>query len=173
MYITATEFRNFTQGKRVPRRSFDQSFVSSEKQSGPLGVRRQRRQRGAVKSSSLSSGRSSPASISHSEEDEDEEDLRPNVTRLETVTSPNLGSVQAPVQALELMPGLPTAHDGDTRTSSPGRSQPMLSLPSPRPSEPGIFRLHSVEKDPYREGQASVDDSMSAKAHGSGQTSNS
>lgn len=171
MYITATEFRNFIQGKRVPRRSFDQSFVGTEKQSGPLGVRRQRRKRGARKSTTASSGRSSPASISHSDEDEDEEDLRSNVTRLETVTSPSLGPVQAPVQALELTPGLRTVCDGDTSTARPGRSPPMVSLPSPRPSEPAIFRLHSTEKDPYREGRASGDDSTSAKAPGTGQVS--
>jgi hypothetical protein len=175
MYITATEFRNFIQGKRVPRRSFDQSFVGTDK-SGPLDVRRQRRQRGAGKSPTASqSGRSSPASISHSEDDdEDEEQSRSKVTRLETVTSPSLAPAQAPVQALALTPGLQTVYDGDTSTDSPSRSPPAVALPSPRPSEAGIFRLHSVEKDPYREnqsagGQASGDDSTSAKAPGSGQ----
>ena len=173
MYITNSEFRTFIQGKRVPRRSFDQSFGDGN--TGPLGVRRQRRTRaakspatpqgersspGAAKSPS---GRSSPASSYSEEDDQGEEAMHSNVARLETVTSPRITPARAP---------------------DSGRSPPLVALPSPRPSEPSIFRLHSVEKDPYarehalqaseqaereRLALAAGDDSRSTRAPGSGQ----
>ena len=163
MYITGTEFRNFIQGKRVPRRSFDQSF-GADGGSGPLGVKQSRRQR---RRAAKTSGTSSPAS--HSEEDEeDEEDLgvgdgrglhQPSVMRLETVeASPRITPSRAPSDARQQQqlqqlqqPADAARVDDSGSPLSPGRSPPMMSLPSPRPAEPAIFRLHSVEKDPYRD----------------------
>lgn len=187
MYISNTEFRNFSQGKRVPRRSFDQSFGIDSKP-GPLGTkpsRRRRRQGNARQSQagmSSPTGRTSPTSISHSEEDEDEDeadqrdsvpdDVRPSITRLETVAaSPRLDPAPMSASSGNDRDTTPTTASGSV---SPGRSPPTMSLPSPRMTEPPIFRLHSVEKDPYREhdsmnGEGAMDDSRSANAPGSGQ----
>ena len=191
MYITNSEFRNFIQGKRVPRRSFDQSFGDAN--TGPLGVRRQRRPRAAKSPATPQggrsspavaknpSGRSSPASSSSEEEEEGEEAMHSNVARLETVTSPEFTPARAPdLEGLDFA----SIHARGTGPASPGRSPPLVALPSPRSSEPSIFRLHSVEKDPYAREHAlhasehaererlalpAGDDSTSTRAPGSGQ----
>lgn len=169
MHITGAEYRNFVQGKRVPRRSFDQSFGTENQ--GPLGVktRRQRRSRGSA------SGTVSPSS--HSEEDE-EDDLgegQPVIgghlpvpagtnsrsgpaglsMRLETIApSPRLEYQGDPDDEAGQDGKADRSSGGSSGGGSPGaRSPPQTSLPSPRLTEPAIFRLHSVEKDPYKDRQ--------------------
>jgi len=88
MFITGREYRNFIEGKRVPRRSFDQSFD---------GARRSRKTRKPLaepRGPRSAPGSSSPSSGSDGDEDESQ------TMRLETIApSPRIGPADAPAES--------------------------------------------------------------------------
>ena len=98
MFITGREYRNFIEGKRVPRRSFDQSFD---------GARRSRKTRKPLaepRGPRSAPGSSSPSSGSDGDEDESQ------TMRLETIApSPRVGPADPPAESSPPAAVLPCA----------------------------------------------------------------
>lgn len=154
MYIGGEDFRNFSQGKRVPRRSFDQSMSMA---TGPLAAIAQASARslnGRVPALSIANRRQHAISI-------EEETRRLDPVTASPKSNASSGSPGSPRLKRRSPKSTPVNKILSPPTSSVRQDQSLNQDGGFDPSEPSIFRLHSVEKNPYKEDRNSSQSNMS------------
>jgi CRP-like cAMP-binding protein len=137
MYIGGEDFRNFSQGKRVPRRSFDQSMSMA---TGPLAAIAQASARslnGRVPALSIANRRQHAISI-------EEETRRLDPVTASPKSNASSGSPGSPRLKRRSPKSTPVNKILSPPTSSVRQDQSLNQDGGFDPSEPSIFRLHSV-----------------------------